>query len=67
MLLLQKRAIRVVLKLRQQVSLKQQFTSLGIWTVYGIYIYKMETILTLGQVDYIIPTLGIRLYSQLFK
>lgn len=29
-LLLQKRAICAVLKLRQQVSLKQQFTSLGI-------------------------------------
>lgn len=43
-------------KLRQQYSVKQQLTSLGILTVYRMYI--METIFTVRQADYIQPKLG---------
>lgn len=45
-----------MLKLWQQGSVKQQFTSLGMLTVYGIYI--METILTIRQADCIQPKVG---------
>lgn len=55
-LLLQKRAIRIILKLQQQDSVKHLFSSLGILTVYGMYI--METILTVRLANDKLPKLG---------
>lgn len=42
-------------KLRQQ-DFKQQFSSLGILTVYEMYI--MEIILTVSQADFLLPKLS---------
>lgn len=54
-LLLQKRPISIMFKLRQQ-DFKQQFYSLGILTVYEMYI--METMLTVSQADFLLPKLS---------
>lgn len=55
-LILQKKAIRIMLKLQQQESVKKLFSKLGILTIYGLYI--METILAVRQADERLPKLG---------
>lgn len=45
-----------MLKLKQQDSVKDQFSSMEIMTVYGMYI--METVFTVRQPDYMLPKFG---------
>jgi len=55
-LILQKRAVRIMLKLQWNDSAKQHFANLGIMTVYSLYIYELillikrnfSTFLTMG-------------------
>ncbi|KAG8248436.1 hypothetical protein J6590_108530 [Homalodisca vitripennis] len=55
-LLLQKKAMRVMLNLQRQESVKQIFSDLGILTIYGLYI--MDTILEVRKANYSLPRLG---------
>lgn len=55
-LVFQKKAIRIILKLKDQDSVKHLFSHLGIMTIYGLYI--METVLVVKQASDRLPKLG---------
>lgn len=55
-LLLQKKAIRIMLNLQRQDSVKQIFSDLSIITIYGLYIF--ETVLAVRLANDSLPKLG---------
>uniref|UniRef100_A0A1B6M8U9 Reverse transcriptase domain-containing protein n=2 Tax=Graphocephala atropunctata TaxID=36148 RepID=A0A1B6M8U9_9HEMI len=55
-LILQKKAIRIMLKLHHQESVRHLFSNLGILTIYGLYI--LETVLVVKKVNDTLPKLG---------